>query len=743
MKRTLIVLAFCLTLLLPRAVAQDILFDNAKFMAGDNPEWKDPKFDDTQWRTVSIHELLDKQGILIPHSFAWFRIHFKLSPELRDRSDLQQALILHLGIIDDADQTYINGAYVDKTGKNPKDDGEEQSMWDTERNYVFEDASKINWNGDNVIAIRVYNGGDPGGMTGTGQGVTIANLIDGISISCSERDTGSDETMKCRISLTNRFMKGQHGKLNVKVVNPETGLTIKEKIYKVNIKGHKQAAFDVDYPKTEWTRLDITYTDTKNNTVKRKTHYPKYVLTPKAPEAPRYNGPLVYGVRPGSPVIFRIPVSGERPMSFAVDNMPRGLSLDAEHGVITGSITEAGKYMLTLRAGNSHGEISQPFTINVGDKIGLTPAMGWSSWNCWGLSVSQDRVIASAEALINKGLADYGYSYINVDDAWEAERRLPDGKITTNSKFPDMKGLGDWLHVRGLKFGIYSSPGATTCGGYLGSLGHERQDAETYNSWGIDYLKYDWCGYSEVWDTLKDKTVASYVRPYLLMEEYLRAQPRDIWYGLCQYGMGDVWRWGHAVDANSWRTTGDITDSWNSIYEIGFDSQADLYKYAEPGHWNDPDMLVVGKVGWSSELRDSRLTADEQYTHISLWALQAANMVIGCDLSQIDDFTLGLLCNNEVNAVDQDILGKAAKRVVKDGDIQIWIRPLADGSQAVGIFNVGTDEKVVDFSRYYSQCGISSLMAIRDLWRQQDLSTENVIYHIAPHGVKLMKMKVK
>lgn len=152
-------------------------------------------------------------------------------------------------------------------------------------------------------------------------------------------------------------------------------------------------------------------------------------------------------------------------------------------------------------------------------------------------------------------------------------------------------------------------------------------------------MKYDWCGYSEVWDTLKDQTVASYVRPYLLMEEKLRSQPRDIWYGLCQYGMGDVWRWGHAVDANSWRTTGDITDSWRSVCEIGFDAEANLYPYAEPGHWNDPDMLCVGKVGWGSMLRDTRLTTDEQYSHISLWALLAANMLIGCDLSQIDDFT--------------------------------------------------------------------------------------------------------
>ena len=156
--------------------------------------------------------------------------------------------------------------------------------------------------------------------------------------------------------------------------------------------------------------------------------------------------------------------------------------------------------------------------------------------------------------------------------------------------------------------------------------------------------------------------MAAYVRPYLKMEEYLRAQPRDIFYSLCQYGMADVWTWGHAVDANSWRTTGDITDTWKSLYNIGFERQTELWPYAGPGHWNDPDMLVVGKVGWSDNLRDSRLTPDEQYTHISLWSLLAANMLIGCDLAQIDDFTFNLLCNNEVNAVNQDILGRQARQ---------------------------------------------------------------------------------
>lgn len=740
MKKIFLIFAVCLLAFCRQAKAQDIMFHEAKFMAGDNPAWKEPDFDDSSWQTVSIHRLLSEQGISFPHSYGWFRIHFTLPPSVLEKPETYPAVILHLGVIDDADETFLNGQYVGKTGKNPTSDGEEQSKWDTERTYVFEDASKINWEGDNVIAVRAYNGGDPGGMCGNGQRVVVPRLIDGLDIRCNEQDTAADTLMACRITLDNQFKQAQTGKLEVQVIDPEDGSLIRRELLKVNVKGHEEKTLEVLYPKTRRTQMKLAYTDKRSGDEKSQVHYPKYVLTPKAPASPCYNGPEVYGVRPGSPVIFRIPASGEKPLRYEVENLPEGLSVDAEEGVLSGAVSKAGTYELTFKISNAHGTITQPFTLKAGNQIGLTPAMGWNSWNCWGLSASQEKVRASAQALIDRGLADYGYSYVNIDDGWEADKRQPDGTITTNDKFPDMKGLGDWLHRHGLKFGIYSSPGSYTCGGFLGSLGHERQDAETYNDWGIDFLKYDWCGYSEVWDTLKDQTTASYVRPYLLMEEHLRAQPRDIWYSLCQYGMGDVWRWGHAVDANSWRTTGDIIDSWHSMYEIGFEAEADLYPYAEPGHWNDPDMLIVGKVGWSAELHDSRLTADEQYTHISLWSLLAANMLIGCDLAQIDDFTFGLLCNREVNAVDQDPLGKQARREVKEDNIQIWKRPLADGGYAVGIFNVSDEEQTVDFSRYYRQCGISRLKSIRDLWRQQDLDVHDVTYRIAPHGVRLVKI---
>jgi hypothetical protein len=484
-------------------------------------------------------------------------------------------------------------------------------------------------------------------------------------------------------------------------------------------------------------RISVTYSDPRFPEVLKAEVCSPYILTPPAPATPRYNGPLVFGVRPGSPVIFRLAFSGEKPMQYAVEGLPEGVVLDPDKGVLSGSCAVAGDYPLTFTATNAKGSTSAQFTLKVGTQIGLTPPMGWNSWNCWALSVSQEKVMASAAALINRGLADYGYCYMNIDDAWESEYRTPDGRIEANEKFPDMKTLGDYLHSNGLKFGIYSSPGDHTCGGYLGSLDHEQQDAEVWNSWGVDYLKYDWCGYSKVYDASKDHSTAACLRPYLKMQQYLREQPRDIFYSLCQYGWDKVWEWGAYIDANSWRTSHDITDTWESLYVTGFERQPGLHPYAGPGHWNDPDMLIVGKVGWSSSLHDSRLTPDEQYTHISLWSLLAANMLIGCPIDLIDDFTFNLLCNNEVNAVNQDVLGHQAHQDVVEDGIQIWSRDLSDGTNAVGIFNLNETTVPVSLEGTLAKIGLKA-DTVRDLWRQKDIPTD-AIYQIPPHGVLYVK----
>lgn len=716
-------------------------YDTAKFMVGDDSTWCSPSVNDQDWQDIKVTTNWDNQGIEEKTQFAWYRLHVQIPKSLLETSDLKEYVEFSLGAIDDVDATYLNGELIGKTGQFPEDDGGYVSAWSKERKYRVDVNSKaINWDQDNVIAIRCYSGNHPGGMFGSkGVKVSVPSSVDACTLTFSQPDF--DKAAQCVTTLKSDAATELTGELKVELIDPETEKVITTKSQEVAISNEKPIEVALDYDKSQCLRVKATFAEKKFGRNITAKFTPKYILTPAAPATPRFNTTAIYGVRPGSPIHFRFGVSGERPMKITSADMPEGLSINPDNGALSGSLANAGDYTFTVVAENAKGKAEQKFTVRVGSKIALTPPMGWNSWNCWGLSVTQDKVVSSAKALIEKGLADYGYAYMNIDDGWEAPKRNPDGTIAVNEKFPSMKELGDWLHSEGLKFGIYSSPGNYTCGGYLGSIDHELQDAESYNSWGIDYLKYDWCGYSNKHVTEPDnQTVASYVRPYLLMERFLRQQPRDIFYSLCQYGMAEVWKWGEAVDANSWRTTGDITDTWNSMYDIGFVRQAELSPYAKPGHWNDPDMLVVGKVGWSNNLRDSRLTPDEQYTHISLWTLLASNMLIGCDLAQLDEFTIALLCNNEVNAVNQDVLGKQAKRDVEDGSIQIWSRPLSDGSRAIGIFNVGDDDLKVDFSKYLSQLGLTKLNSVRDLWRQQDLSTTNLKYYIPTHGVRYIKV---
>ena len=720
------------------ATAQDVSIKKALFHKGDDMNWAKPETKDADWKTIDMTKNWDDQGYAINNAYAWYRIHLTIPSSLLKGAEQQKFVIFDLPKADDTDECYLNGKLIGKTGGMPSDQGGYKSAWSLERSYpVDAKTGGIRWDEENVIAIRVYNGGEPGGLFERPLSVRIPSLLDGLSLHFTDVNNGDAH---CNIELRNAYPQAQNGKLDYSITDRENGTVLFKGSKKMSIKQNKPVSLTVPYDKTKSCLLQTTFTDAKTGKTLTQRLPLKYILTPPAPASPRFNGVPLFGVRPGSPVIYRFPVSGERPMKFTCANLPQGLKLSVADGVLSGKIEKAGDLTFTVVAENAKGKASQEFTLKVGDRmIALTPPMGWNSWNCWALSVSQEKVMSSAQALIDKGLADYGYCYMNIDDGWEAEKRNADGTIAVNDKFPSMKALGDWLHERGLKFGIYSSPGDYTCGGYLGSIDHELQDAESYNSWGVDYLKYDWCGYGRAHAKERDKGVASYVRPYLLMQKFLREQPRDIFYSLCQYGMANVWEWGRFVDANSWRTTGDITDTWRSMYDIGFRKQAGLAEYAAPGHWNDPDMLIVGKVGWSSNLRDSRLTPDEQYTHITLWTLLASNMLIGCDIAQMDDFTIGLLCNNEVNAINQDILGKQADRVSKDGDIEVWARPLSDGSQAIGIFNVGDEDQQFDIKKLAPNA--ASAGTIRDLWRQKNLTPSELVCTIPTHGCKYIKVK--
>lgn len=358
--------------------------------------------------------------------------------------------------------------------------------------------------------------------------------------------------------------------------------------------------------------------------------------------------------------------------------------------------------------------------------LALTPPMGWNSWNKFRNQVSDKVVREIADAMVSSGMKDAGYVYVNIDDTWEAGRDAQ-GNIQTNERFPNMKALGDYLHSKGLKFGIYSSPGPKTCAGYEGSFNHEAQDARTYASWGVDYLKYDWCSAGAVY---QGKSMSA---AYAKMGQALKDSGRPIVYSLCQYGVMNVQEWGTKVGGNLWRTTGDIRDSWDSMSKIGFDQQEALTPYAAPGHWNDPDMLEIGNGGMS---------ATEYRTHMSLWSMLAAPLLAGNDLRSMTPEILQILTNKEVIAVDQDRSGQQGKRAVKNGDAEVWVRPLAKGAFAVALFNRGT--AAAKIAVHGSEIGLSHWGKTRDLWAHADLPAttgDQFEAEVPAHGVVMLRVE--
>lgn len=453
---------------------------------------------------------------------------------------------------------------------------------------------------------------------------------------------------------------------------------------------------------------------------------------------PAIHGARVVGATPGRPFLFRIPATGEGPLTFAATGLPEGLELDAKSGILRGALRREGTTTATLSVSGPKGRASRKLAIIGGwRKLALTPPMGWNSWNIWGKEITAGRIREAADALERSGLAAHGYAYINIDDGW-ADGRDASGRIRPNKRFGDMNALADYVHAKGLKLGIYSSPGPETCAGFEGSYRHEVADAATFAEWGIDYLKYDWCSYQQIWD----KEEASRPRPYATMREALDLVGRDIIYSICQYGEGQVWKWGGTRDVggNLWRTTGDIKDTWLSMSVIGF-SESTHAPYSGPGRWNDPDMLVLGKLGWGDAPRPTGLTPDEQLTHISLWHLLAAPLLIGCDLTDLDPFTRALLTNDEAIAVNQDPLGRQAVRVDRQGGGgEVWARPLADGGQAVGLFNRGKETRTVRAE--WSKLGLGGRQRVRDLWRRKELGEFESGWsaEIPSHGAALIKV---
>jgi len=484
-----------------------------------------------------------------------------------------------------------------------------------------------------------------------------------------------------------------------------------------------------------------------------------FILTPPAPASPRINGPSVFGVRPGHPLLYRIPATGNRPIAFSATGLPPGATLDSSTGRLGGAVAAEGTYPIILHASNASGSYDRSFRLVVGDTIALTPPLGWNSYNVWSDQITQDRALDAAKAMVSSGLIEHGWTYINMDDGWQGERGGDLKAMQPNPRrFTNLKAMVDLIHDMGLKVGIYSSPWVVTYAGRLGASAENpdgtsqrwppnvpknkkqlpfaigkyhfvTNDAAQYAAWGVDYLKYDW-GPVEFPETKE-------------MYDALHAVNRDIVFSLSNNHVQNMFKdiGNVSTVANAWRTTTDINDNWKRVADdIGF-NQDKWAPFARPGHYNDADMLVIGVVGWGAARQHStHLTVDEEYTHISLWAMLSSPMLLGCDLTRLDPFTVSLLSNDEVLAVDQDALVKQAVSVSGPGPLQVYRKELEDGALAVGLFNRGSDSASITAD--WTQLKLTGRQTVRDLWRQKDLGAfENSFSAtVPPHGTLLVRV---
>jgi len=491
---------------------------------------------------------------------------------------------------------------------------------------------------------------------------------------------------------------------------------------------------------------------------------PKIILTPAPKKTPQINTVHVFGARPGNPILFKVATTGMRPIKFSANNLPKGLNINESTGIITGRLMNPGSYEVLLKAKNKLGEASKKLLIKIGDTIALTPPIGWNGWNSWEAEIDQDKVLASANAMVKTGLADHGWTYINVDDAWMGKRGGPDTALQPNEKFIDIKGMIDQIHGMGLKAGLYSTPYIASYGGYVGASSDyptggethelfkpnrppysrigkykfETNDARQMAAWGVDFLKYDW-----------RIDVASTER----MSTALRNSGRDIVFSLSNNAPFEkVNDWVRL--SNMYRTGPDIKDSWTSLFNTSF--VLDKWSpFTGPGHWGDADMMILGEVSIGPVMHSTRLTPNEQYSHVSIFSLIASPMLIGCPIERLDAFTLNLLSNDEVIAINQDPLGKAARLVLEKDGFQVWKRELENGDYAVGIFNIANygktpasyfrwgNEQSKTFALSFKEIGLVGNFKIRDVWRQKDLGIfkDKISISVPHHGVEFYRIK--
>ncbi len=477
--------------------------------------------------------------------------------------------------------------------------------------------------------------------------------------------------------------------------------------------------------------------------------------------SPIINPPTVVGNYPNTPFLFAIPTQGVRPILWTAEALPMGLNLDGSTGIISGNVKETGDYSVTLTATNKYGVSTSNLTIKIGDLLALTPPMGWNSWNTFADKINDSLVREIADSLVSTGMRDLGYQYINIDDYWQLVERDANGKLQVNNeKFPNgLKVVADYVHSKGLKIGLYSDAADLTCGGVAGSYGHEEQDAKDFEAWGIDLLKYDYCNAPPS----KDTAIVRYTR----MAKALHQTGRSIVFNVCEWGEGGIpphgqsggrkpWEWAASVGGNYWRTTLDIRNAWklkvysaqsNSIMQV-LDINAPLSDYASPGHWNDPDMLVVGinsKLTTVVNRSGAMGCSDEEYrAHMSLWCLMASPLLSGNDIRTMNQATKDILLNREIIAVNQDPLGKQAKRIRDDGLEEVFAKPLADGSWAVGLLNRNdSGDNIIRIS--WKEIGIQGKWAVRDLWKHQDLGEFSAYFEITvkPHQCFVIRLQRK
>ena len=510
------------------------------------------------------------------------------------------------------------------------------------------------------------------------------------------------------------------------------------------------------------------------------------ILTPPEERAPRFNGPDVFGVSPGKPVLYRVPVTGEKPIKVSLTGLTRFTGLkenpdnpvnpvkeihfDPDKRILSGRINEPGEYRLVFTAENKYGRATKNFTLSVGDRLAIAPPMGWTSWNALRCNITDANIRETARLIDALGLADYGWSFVNLDDGWQRRptkskwsdppgkdaylynvpaafappARDAAGRIIPNANFPDMASLAGYVHSLGLKIGIYSSPGPMTCQKFEGSLGHEALDAATWCDWGFDFIKYDYCTYTRVFRSETSvvghkATEADHAKPFATLGRALRALPRDIVYSCnaCSHG---AHRWGESVGVNMWRTWEDLKDNWGGLVNAA-NTAFKLAPHAKPGFWCDPDMLVVGFMDTGAGTpHATNLTPNEQYTHLTLWSLFNAPLLLGCQLDKMDAFTMNLLTNPEVLSVNQDIAHPGAKRTTQTDSEWVIVKQLADGAFAVGVVNLYPFKRKVTLD--FAANGLPVRANVRDLWRRKDIGEKrgSMSFDLPPHAPAFVKI---